>query len=80
MKALVVTLLFLLIACSVAKRYTKCELASILKKNGMERYFGYSLDDCKFTLSFSLPQQDPDFQKGCQMEQIFSRITSTSPF
>ncbi|KAK9407481.1 lysozyme C milk isozyme-like [Crotalus adamanteus] len=43
MKALVLTLLFLLIACSEAKIYTKCELASILKQNRMDGYFGYSL-------------------------------------
>ncbi|XP_039176373.1 lysozyme C, milk isozyme-like [Crotalus tigris] len=43
MKALVLTLLFLLIACSEAKIYTKCELASSLKQNRMDGYFGYSL-------------------------------------
>ncbi|XP_015678698.1 lysozyme C, milk isozyme-like [Protobothrops mucrosquamatus] len=43
MKALVLTLLFLFFACSEAKIYTKCELASVLKQNGMDGYFGYSL-------------------------------------
>ncbi|XP_032068107.1 lysozyme C, milk isozyme-like [Thamnophis elegans] len=43
MKALILTLLFLFIAANEAKVYTKCELASILKRNGMDGYYGYSL-------------------------------------
>ncbi|XP_058025629.1 lysozyme C-2-like [Ahaetulla prasina] len=43
MKALVLTLLFLLIAASEAKRYSKCELASFLKGSGVDGYYGYSL-------------------------------------
>ncbi|KAL7988126.1 hypothetical protein Chor_007045 [Crotalus horridus] len=55
MKALVLTLLFLLIACSEAKIYTKCELASILKQNRMDGYFGYSLGNYNpFSICFLL--------------------------
>ncbi|KAG8129730.1 hypothetical protein E2320_016450 [Naja naja] len=43
MKALVLAVLFLFIAANEAKVYSKCELASILKRNGMDRYYGYSL-------------------------------------
>ncbi|XP_070592196.1 lysozyme C, milk isozyme-like [Erythrolamprus reginae] len=43
MKALGLTLLFLFIAANEAKIYTKCELASILKRHGMDGFHGYSL-------------------------------------
>ncbi|XP_070791152.1 lysozyme C, milk isozyme-like [Pituophis catenifer annectens] len=45
MKALLLTLLFLLIAANEAKVFTKCELASLLKRQGMEGYHGYKLGD-----------------------------------
>ncbi|XP_058025630.1 lysozyme C, milk isozyme-like [Ahaetulla prasina] len=45
MKALVLTLLFLLIAANEAKVYSRCELASRLKQDGMDGYHGFSLDD-----------------------------------
>ncbi|XP_013922285.1 PREDICTED: lysozyme C, milk isozyme-like [Thamnophis sirtalis] len=41
MKAL--ALLFLLIAANEAKVYGRCELASLLKRNGLDGYYGYSL-------------------------------------
>ncbi|XP_060539360.1 lysozyme C, milk isozyme-like [Pantherophis guttatus] len=43
MKALSLTFLFLLIAANEAKVFTKCELASRLKKAGMDGYYGYKL-------------------------------------
>ncbi|XP_032068108.1 lysozyme C, milk isozyme-like [Thamnophis elegans] len=43
MKALVLTLLFLFIAANEAIQYSRCGLASILKRNGMDGYYGYSL-------------------------------------
>ncbi|KAL7988120.1 hypothetical protein Chor_007039, partial [Crotalus horridus] len=43
MKALVLALLFLFIAANEAKVYSKCELARILKRNGMDGYYGYAL-------------------------------------
>uniref|UniRef100_A0A670Z7Z0 Lysozyme C, milk isozyme-like n=1 Tax=Pseudonaja textilis TaxID=8673 RepID=A0A670Z7Z0_PSETE len=36
-------LLFLFIAANEAKVYPKCELASILRQNGINRYYGYRL-------------------------------------
>ncbi|XP_070791153.1 lysozyme C, milk isozyme-like [Pituophis catenifer annectens] len=45
MKALVLTLLFLLIAANEAKVYSKCELAFRLKQGGMDGYYGFSLND-----------------------------------
>lgn len=52
MKALVFTLLFLLIAANEAKVFNKCELALLLKRYGMERYNGYALGNCKLSLLF----------------------------
>ncbi|KAM6474752.1 lysozyme C, milk isozyme-like [Liasis olivaceus] len=43
MKALVLTLLFSLIAANEAKVFTKCELASVLKRHGLDAYHGYGL-------------------------------------
>ncbi|KAM3844093.1 lysozyme C, milk isozyme-like [Vipera latastei] len=43
MKALVLALLFLFIVANEAKVYSKCELASILKRNGLDGYYGYAL-------------------------------------
>ncbi|KAM6474749.1 lysozyme C, milk isozyme-like isoform 2-T2 [Liasis olivaceus] len=43
MKALVLTLLFLLLAASKAKVFTRCELASLLKWHGLDGYHGYGL-------------------------------------
>uniref|UniRef100_A0A182C5Z9 Lysozyme n=1 Tax=Phalotris mertensi TaxID=1260334 RepID=A0A182C5Z9_9SAUR len=43
MKALVLTLLFLLIVASEAKVFSKCELALGLKQMGLDGYHGYSL-------------------------------------
>ncbi|XP_060539352.1 lysozyme C, milk isozyme-like [Pantherophis guttatus] len=45
MKALSLTLLFLLIAANEAKVFTKCELASRLKNEGMDGYHDYKLDN-----------------------------------
>ncbi|XP_054859563.1 lysozyme C, milk isozyme-like [Eublepharis macularius] len=36
-------LLFLLVSVNEAKKYGRCELAKILKKAGMDGYYGYSL-------------------------------------
>ncbi|XP_058023932.1 uncharacterized protein LOC131190612 [Ahaetulla prasina] len=43
MKALALSLLFLLIAVNEAKVFTKCELATVLKRAGMDGYYGYKL-------------------------------------
>uniref|UniRef100_A0A670ZC64 Uncharacterized protein n=1 Tax=Pseudonaja textilis TaxID=8673 RepID=A0A670ZC64_PSETE len=43
MKVLVLTLLFLLIAASEAKQYSRCSLASCLKQGGLDGYYGYNL-------------------------------------
>uniref|UniRef100_A0A6J0TY44 Lysozyme C, milk isozyme-like n=1 Tax=Pogona vitticeps TaxID=103695 RepID=A0A6J0TY44_9SAUR len=44
MKALLaITFLCLLVAVNEAKVFEKCELASILKRHGMDGYYGYSL-------------------------------------
>ncbi|KAM6474751.1 lysozyme C, milk isozyme-like isoform 4-T4 [Liasis olivaceus] len=43
MKALVLTLLFLFLAASEAKVFTRCELASLLKRHGLDGYYGYKL-------------------------------------
>ncbi|KAM3844091.1 lysozyme C, milk isozyme-like [Vipera latastei] len=43
MKALVLALLFLFIVANEAKVYSKCQLASILKRNGLDGYYGYAL-------------------------------------
>lgn len=53
MKALVLTLLFLLIAASEAKQYSRCEMGSFMKRNGMDGFRGVSVDNCEFTLLFS---------------------------
>ncbi|XP_029141531.1 lysozyme C, milk isozyme-like [Protobothrops mucrosquamatus] len=45
MKALVLTLLFILVAANEAKVYSKCELASRLKQSGIDGYYGFSLGD-----------------------------------
>uniref|UniRef100_A0A182C5U3 Lysozyme n=1 Tax=Phalotris mertensi TaxID=1260334 RepID=A0A182C5U3_9SAUR len=45
MKALVLTLLFLLIAANEAKIYSQCQLASLLKQRGMDGYEDISLED-----------------------------------
>ncbi|XP_070597200.1 lysozyme C-1-like [Erythrolamprus reginae] len=45
MKALVLALLFLFIAANEAKVFQKCELASLLKRNGMDGYSGVKLGD-----------------------------------
>ncbi|XP_015684541.1 lysozyme C, milk isozyme [Protobothrops mucrosquamatus] len=45
MKALMFTLLFLLIAANEAKVFKKCELASLLKKSGMDSSTGYPLEN-----------------------------------
>ncbi|XP_070597199.1 lysozyme C-1-like [Erythrolamprus reginae] len=45
MKALALALLLLFIAANEAKVYSKCELATILKRNGMDGYRGVKLGD-----------------------------------
>ena len=50
MKALL-ALGFLLLSATVhAKVYTRCELAKLLKENGLDGYKGISLADCKSLL------------------------------
>lgn len=71
MKALVLALVFLFIAANEAKVFSKCELARILKQNGLDGYYGYALGNCEFTLFFSSPEQDPGLQGGSKMGQIF---------
>ncbi|XP_026581582.1 lysozyme C, milk isozyme-like [Pseudonaja textilis] len=43
MKAIVLAVLFLFIAANEAKVYSRCQLVSILRRNGMDGYRGYSL-------------------------------------
>ncbi|XP_053154369.1 lysozyme C, milk isozyme-like [Hemicordylus capensis] len=43
MKVLALTIFCLLIAVNEAKVYERCELARLLKRHGMDRYYGYSL-------------------------------------
>ncbi|XP_007444722.2 lysozyme C, milk isozyme-like [Python bivittatus] len=45
MKALVLTLLFLLLAASEAIEFTRCALASTLKQLGLDGYHGYNLEN-----------------------------------
>lgn len=78
MKELVLALLFLFIAANEAKVYTKCELASILKRNGMDGYYGYKLGNCEFTLLFFSTIASSRFARGIQNGADLSRISSTS--
>ncbi|XP_007445368.1 lysozyme C-like, partial [Python bivittatus] len=43
MKALVLTLLFLFLAASEAIEFTRCGLASFLKRHGLDGFHGYKL-------------------------------------
>ncbi|XP_013922289.1 PREDICTED: lysozyme C, milk isozyme-like [Thamnophis sirtalis] len=45
MKTLVLTLLFFLVVASEAKRLSQCELASLLKQQGMAGFAGVSLEN-----------------------------------
>lgn len=71
MKALVLSLLFILVAANEAKEYSKCELASHLKASGMDGYYGFSLGDCEFPFSFSPPEQVQGWQGGSKMGRSF---------
>ncbi|KAM6474878.1 lysozyme C, milk isozyme-like [Liasis olivaceus] len=43
MKTVTLSLLFFFIAANEAKVFTKCELAALLKRHGLDGYYGYSL-------------------------------------
>ncbi|XP_026539918.1 lysozyme C, milk isozyme-like isoform X1 [Notechis scutatus] len=43
MKAIVLSVLFLFIAANEAKVFSRCQLVSILRRNGMDGYRGYKL-------------------------------------
>ncbi|KAM3844092.1 lysozyme C, milk isozyme-like [Vipera latastei] len=80
MKALVLALLFLFIVANEAKVYSKCQLASILKRNGLDGYYGYALGNwicmayyvSRFN-SQALGPRNPDGNRHYGIFQINSR-------